>query len=148
MIYGLFRITQEYGFDIKKIISIFARFYLLFALGILIGAFYILPELYQAISSSRGGESIYEASMMQWLKDLFSISNSSHIKTFLFRYISNDILGSFERFKGVSNYLESPAAYVGLLSLIVIPVLFFQVYGRKKAACIILASVFLLYFFF
>ncbi|HEA69541.1 MAG TPA: hypothetical protein ENI07_22425 [Desulfobacterales bacterium] len=148
MIYGLFRITQEYGFDIKKIISIFARFYLLFALGILLGAFYILPELYQAISSSRGGESIYEASMMQWLKDLFSISNSSHIKTFLFRYISNDILGSFERFKGVSNYLESPAAYVGLISLIVIPILFFQVHGRKKAAFIILVSVCLLYFFF
>ncbi|MEW5910325.1 MAG: YfhO family protein, partial [Thermodesulfobacteriota bacterium] len=146
--YGLFRILYEKGFKFKEGIFFFLKFYGLYALGIGLGAFYILPELYQAVSSARGGESIHKFTLIQWMMDALRISDPSSIRTFLLRFFSNDILGSYERFKGVSNYLEAPAAYCGLLTLFTAPLVFFQGNRREKIAFSFLMGSCILYFLF
>jgi len=147
-LYGLFRIIYEKGLHFKEISIFFAKFYFLYGIGIGLGAFYILPELYQAMSSARGGESIHKFTLIQWIADALRLSDPMNIRTFLLRYLSNDIIGSFERFKGAGNYLEAPAAYSGLITLFAAPMVFLDKNRRHKIAFILLSCVSLLYFFF
>lgn len=147
-LYGLFRVIYEKGFQFKEASFFFAKFYFLYGLGIGLGAFYILPELYQATSSARGGESIHKFTLIQWIADALRTADPLSIRTFLLRYLSNDIIGSFERFKGAGNYLEAPAAYSGLITLFAAPIVFLGKNRRHKIAFILLLSASLLYFMF
>jgi len=147
-LYGLFRIVYENGFHLKEILIFYPKLYTLYGIGIGLGAFYILPELYQATSSARGGESIQKFALVQWILDAFKLNDPVTIRTFLFRYLSNDILGSFERFRGAGNYLEAPSSYSGLIALFITPIVFINQNSRRKIAFMLFVSAMLLYFLF
>jgi len=133
-IYGLFRIIIEHGFKPKESAVFCAKSVLLYVIGLGIGAFYLLPSVFNIVSSARGGSSLEKFSMMQHLSHVFRLSGLEDYATVLFRYFSNDLLGSYEHFRGMTNYLEAPAAYVGLITLIVIPLIFVRRTKREKVA--------------
>lgn len=149
IVYGIFRIIMESGYRGKEMTLFFIRFAFLYSLGIGIGSFFILPEAFYVASSARGGGALVDFSVMDWLLRIFSTSNTwVYAKTTAFaRFFSNDLLGSWEYFRG-HNYLESPASYIGLIGLIVIPSLFAVGKRREKAAFFFILGVCTLYFVF
>jgi len=149
IVYGMFRIIMEYGYKRKETILFFIKFAFLYTIGIGIGSFFILPEAFYVASSTRGGDALVDFSVMDWLLRLFSTSNTwIYAKTTAFsRFFSSDLLGSWLHFRG-HNYLESPASYVGLIGLIVIPSLFAVGKRREKVAFFFIVGVCILYFVF
>ncbi len=147
-LYGLFRIVHERGFQVKETLLFWSKFSFFYGIGIGVGAFYLFPELYQAVSSARGGESVHKFALAQWIKDALTVSDPLSVRTFLLRLLSNDLTGSFERFRGVANYLEAPAAYAGLISVFAAPLVFVQKGRRQKAAFSLLAVCCLSYLLF
>ncbi len=82
-------------------------------LGVGIGSVFFVPGLDYVFGSAR-------------VSDLASsgvTDNSFALKLLssLYRVFSNDALGSAESFRGWGNYLESPAFYCGVLSLLMLP---------------------------
>jgi len=60
------------------------------------------------------------------------IDNTNLGATTIFRFFSNDILGSGSNFQGWNNYLEAPLFYIGLLTLLIFPQIFIFLNNRKK----------------
>lgn len=65
------------------------------------------------------------------ISDLFTGFDA--LKTAFYRTIGTDILGISEYY-GTSNFLEAPAFYCGLLTFILLPVIYIQAKGKKKMA--------------
>lgn len=147
-IYGIFRILYSERHPIKKIPVFLFKLAVLYACGVGLGAFYILPEAYQAFSSARGGESMHQFTLARWISDVLRPSDAVSIRTFLYRYFSNDIFGSFERFKGISNYLEAPASYVGIPAILSAPLVFMGRMRKQKSAFLFLSAICMIYFIF
>ena len=149
IVYGMFRIIMEYGYKRKETILFFIKFAFLYTIGIGIGSFFILPEAFYVASSARGGGAFVDFSVVDWITRFFSTSSPwVYAKTTVFcRFFSNDLLGSWEYFRG-HNYLESPASYIGLIGLIVIPSLFTLGKSREKVAFFFILGVCILYFVF
>ena len=149
IIYGMFRIIMEYGYRKKETTLFFIRFAFLYSLGLGIYSFFLLPQAFEVASSARGGGALVDFSVMDWLPRFFSTSSTwVYAKTTAFaRFFSNDLLGSWEYFRG-HNYLESPASYIGLIGLIAIPSLFAVGKRREKVAFFFILGVCTLYFVF
>ena len=149
ILYGIFRIIMEYGYQRKETFLFFIRFAFLYSIGVGIGAFFILPEAFYVASSSRGGGALVDFSVMDWLLKIFSTYNEwIYPKTTAFsRLFSSDLIGSWSRFKG-HIYLESPASYIGLIGLIVIPSLFAVGKRREKVAFLFIVGICILYYVF
>lgn len=148
IIYGMFRIIMEYGYRSKETALFFVRLAFLYIIGVGIGSFFILPDAFYVASSARIGGALVDFSAMDWLPRLLSTSYIWDYATTFYRFFSNDILGSWEYFKGWGSYLESPASYVGLIGLIVIPSLFAVGKRREKVAFFFILGVCTLYFVF
>lgn len=54
------------------------------------------------------------------------------LKTAFFRTIGTDIVGINEEYKGYSNILEGPAFYCGLIVIVMIPIIWKVLKGRKR----------------
>ena len=147
-IYSLFRIALEYDLKSKEIALFFIKAGFLFVIGIGISSFFILPETFHIMNSARGGGALEKFSIINHIPHFFRISSLSDYATAFFRFFSSDLLGSWQHFRGLGNYLESPADYVGLISLIVIPFLFVRGTRREKIAFSLLVVTCIIYFVF
>ncbi|RTZ97681.1 MAG: hypothetical protein DSY90_06615 [Deltaproteobacteria bacterium] len=149
-LYGLFRLIMISGFRFKTGGPFFIRFAFLYLLGVGLGAFYFIPDARYVSTSSRGGGALADFSVMGWVTKIFGISSTwAYAKTTTFsRFFSNDLLGSWERFRG-HNYFEVPASYIGLIGLVVLPCLFIAAKNKaQKRAFFFVIGICILYFIF
>ncbi|MBK8442823.1 MAG: YfhO family protein [Sphingobacteriales bacterium] len=61
----------------------------------------------------------------------YFLESPSHYVTIILRFFSNDILGNGSDYSGWRNYLEAPAFYCGMLTLLLVPQLFYNQPRRK-----------------
>jgi len=148
MIYIPFRCMLDGHPVVFPIVKNYVFFAILFIVGVGISAFYLLPNADIIWQSARGGNSAGKMAQLSLLHQVFSFSKIEDWWTILFRYLSSDILGSFQLYKGEGSYLEDPAAYIGLASLAVIPGVFWIRPLHKKIAVFGLLTVCFLYFLF
>ncbi len=138
-IYAIFRVLEEGGWSFKKVCVLFVKLAGLGTLGLLIVAPFVANDLLRVIESPRvGGESGYYNKLMS--TQAFSFGNYLHNITAILRFFSNDILGTGSDYKGWYNYLEAPAFYCGLSTLLLFPQIFISLNNKKK----ILYSIFLI----
>ena len=127
------------------------------ALGVLMSTFMLVSTIDQVINSPRGtGESAFFAQLMA--NSPWAIIESKEFLTGLGRLFSNDFFfgAQFEvlngqnkmAYKGWNNYLEAPAFYCGLSTLILLPQLLFHLDRRKKIIYITGLVLVLIPFFF
>jgi uncharacterized membrane protein YfhO len=111
------------------------------ALGVLMSTFMLISTIDQVINSPRGsGESAFFTQLMA--NTPWALIEGREFITALGRLFSNDFFfgAQFEvingqnkmAYKGWNNYLEAPAFYCGLSTLILLPQLLFHLDKRKK----------------
>jgi len=61
-----------------------------------------------------------------------AVDYASQSATIILRLFSNDIMGNGSAFKGWNNYLEAPAFYIGIITLLLIPQLFIFLDKKQK----------------
>jgi len=74
------------------------------------------------------------------------LTTADSLKTAFFRTIGTDLL-NINEFCGTGNFLEAPAFYCGVLTLLILPVLFVQAKGKRRIAYSIGITGMLLYIF-
>jgi len=147
-IYIPFRCIFDGQRRLRSVIKCYFFFAIFFVMGIGISAFFLLPNVDIILQSARSDHSVGDMARLSFFSNLFSFPSIADWRMILFRYLSSDILGSFQHYKGVGSYLESPAAYIGLASFAVIPGVIWIRPFHKKMALLGLLVVCLLYFLF
>ena len=149
-LYALFRLIMTSKGGIWKMSAFYTKFGMLYILGVGMGAFFFLPDAYYVSTSARGGGALTHFSILDWITKIFNTSSPwIYARTTVFsRFFSNDLLGSWEHFRG-HNYLEVPASYIGLIGLIIIPTLFVGNKNKaEKRAFMFVLGVCAIYFIF
>ncbi len=143
-VYSTMRMVDVYGTDLKKY---FLTYFLMLAMGIIgvsMSAVMLVSSVDQILNSSRvSGEAAFFETLSS--KSMFALGEQKHNLTALARLFSNDLIGDggfnpqnkAMHFTGWSNYLEAPALYSGLFTLILIPQAIALSRGRKRILFII-----------
>lgn len=122
--YVLVRLTEQ-GLEPRQAIRQVGTLVGLGLLGVLISALWFLPTVMMVVDAPRvTGDSNLAGRLMAW--PLWQLEQASHYWTAVYRLFSNDLLGVGSAFAGWRNYLEAPAFYAGLLSLLLLPQVFAQ----------------------
>ena len=143
-IYAFFRYLsmQEFNFkDFFKFVFSALRYYIL---GIGLSAMISIPQFFVLLNSPRVSNSTNKI-------PLFSFDTLGYYVTCVFRFLSNDSLGSGNNFIGVTNYYEAPTLYCGILSVLLLPQIFkfLKLKNRKIVlSLLLLLTVFLSFPFF
>jgi Bacterial membrane protein YfhO len=132
--YALFRYTYEFGFSWKGYGELLGKLALLYCLGVLLGAFHILPNLELHLESARGSEAVASAAQGSVLAGVFHVSSPWDLLTFFLRWFAPDMTGTVNHYRGVLNAIEAPNVYIGILSLLVLPQVFVGETRRRRAA--------------
>jgi uncharacterized membrane protein YfhO len=133
ILYVIIRYIEEKNWNTGKFLLFVLKLSGMTILGMLINSIIIVSGILQMLESPRvSGEAGYYNVLKS--TPLFSLGDKLHNLTAIFRLFSNDTLGTGSNFKGWYNYLEAPAFYCGLISLILIPQLF---HSLKKKQLII-----------
>lgn len=102
-------------------------------LGIGMGFLIFYSQILLLLNSPRGsGDVAYTNTLSS--QPILQVSDSIELFTSYLRWFSNDILGYAASFKGWQNYMEAPAFYVGLGTLLLLPQLFVFSNKRQKIA--------------
>ncbi len=110
----------------------------LLLLGIGLAGVLFLPQVYAIGQSPR---------MTGGILPSLSFADSNEYYTILMRFLSNGLLGvSNNMYKGFQNYYESPFLYTSILTIFLIPQLFFISFRRKRYIWISALVIFLLLF--
>jgi len=150
-IYGVFLLTyalmrffeEEKSPSFKKLLFLFGKMAGFAALGLLISAVFLVPDIIQLIESPRGsGVSSYTNKLQS--TSVFHLIDSVQFKTMISRLFSNDLMGSGTDFTGWNNYLEAPILYCGLLSLILVPLGFFLFDKKRKIIYLLFLAIWIL----
>jgi len=159
-IYTIFRFLLIHeDFQIKKLIFIFGRIFILSTIGVLLSGFFSSQTLYELINGPRvSGESGLFKTLSS--APLFALENDitrsasnygvpfSHLKTIILRFFSNDILGSGVDYRGWTNYMEAPMTYIGLVTLLLIPQVFQFLSKKQKIIYAVFIAFWLLLYIF
>ncbi|MBI3300089.1 MAG: YfhO family protein [Elusimicrobia bacterium] len=145
--YGAARFADENGGGLRAGLAFLARCAGWAALGALMSGFSLLDALFQLADSPRVGGG---ASLVRALASTppLRLEGAEHYVTALLRLYSSDLLGAGSAFTGWKNYLEAPAFYCGLSSLLLAPQAFCAMSARQRrvygvlAACAALPAVF------
>ena len=141
--YILFRVLGEHTFDFKKISLLTLKVAGLGIVGLLLSAFFLVPNVIQMLESPRvSGESAFFDKLMS--ASIFSFESKIHYVTAMMRLFSNDTMGVGSNYKGWYNYLEAPLFYCGLINLLLVPQLFGFLSKRKKIVFISFIALFIL----
>lgn len=142
--YLIFRLVEEWDndkitFRVKQILTF---------IGIIICALFFslfswINNISVQLKSERFVNGIEKVSSFG-ISDLFT--GFDVLKTAFYRTIGTDILGISEYY-GTNNFLEAPAFYCGLLTFILLPVIYIQAKGKKKVAYSIGLAGVILYIF-
>jgi len=138
--YSMFRYADEYKFEIKGLLLLYVKLGYLTLLGISMVFIFMFNDLQRMLQSPRvGGEAGYFNKLLN--TPIFTLGSFEHYITALFRLFSNDILGTGSQYKGWFNYLEAPEFYCGLITILLVPQLFFIICKQKR----IIFSIFLVF---
>lgn len=141
-LYAIFRFIELYGTRFKHLLVFYAKLILAYIVGICLSAVIFLPSIYVVLSSPRVGNSNSLT--------IFKLASIQEYLTFIFRALSNDILGK-TNFTGYWNYYEAPVIYTGLISILLLPLFF--IYAEKRLKIIYgiflgIISIFIIFPFF
>lgn len=117
---------------------------LLYLFGVLISSVLLLPTIYALLTNSRVNGDFLST-------NIFSFDQAIIYVTSFFRFFSNDMLSYENYFVGWANYYESPMLYCGLITLILVPYILFNLKNKKNAwnsILLVVLFVFLLFPFF
>jgi uncharacterized membrane protein YfhO len=137
--YSTLRLVEINGKDVMKFIPIYLLMLGCGVLGVLMSFGLLVSSVDQIVNSPRvAGESAFFASLSA--KSPFALVDGGQGATAIARLFANDLLGdaSFNsktgalNFSGWSNYLEAPALYSGLFTLLLIPQAIALSSGRKR----------------
>jgi hypothetical protein len=134
--YAAFRGFQQPGYNIKKLGLLYGKMILLGAIGLLLCAPLMLETLMFMLESPRGsGENSYFQKLIS--QPMFHITEKEQFGAFMMRFFSSDMLGSGSNFsingivtngqfeqKNWGNFLEAPASYCGILSMVLMSQVF------------------------
>lgn len=101
------------------------------ALGVGLGAFITLPNLYALLNSPRGSGTTSLVARLS-SSPVFGLQSSLHYVTAALRPLANDALGTADSYRGWGNYLEAPLTYCGLLCVILLPQVFVESSRRQR----------------
>jgi hypothetical protein len=134
-IYAIFRFVAEKGWDAKSFAGLFSELILLGLLGIALSSFFLFGNILQMLESPRGsGNTGYFKVLSS--APIFAFGDGIHNITAVTRFFSDDLLGTGSNFKGWNHhYLEAPMFYCGLITLLLFPLVFQFLDGKKKILC-------------
>ena len=123
IIYIILRLALMNILNWKTVFNAIPKFLGPGILGIFLAAPFLGSMVYKFLYSPRvGGEVSYTSNLMS--KSIFEMESPLHYVTAIYRFFSNDILGTGDGFKGWNNYLEAPIFYCGIISLLLLPQVF------------------------
>jgi uncharacterized membrane protein YfhO len=149
-IYSTMRMIDEYGSDIKKYFPTYFLMLGLGVVGVLMGMVMLVSSVDQMLNSARvSGEASFFSTLSS--KSPLSLAEQKHNLTAIARLFANDLVGdanfhavntaqgnmNVNNFTGWYNYLEAPALYSGLFTLLLIPQAIALSSGRKRMLYII-----------
>jgi uncharacterized membrane protein YfhO len=114
---------------------------ILFFIGILLSAVFVLPQVFNMLQTARFAQTMGGIDILHFVLDLFSSDNMQKYISEFYRFFSPDILGKFYYYSGWGNYLEGPLFYCGLMVLLLIPQLIFLVERKKTKRLFAIALV-------
>jgi uncharacterized membrane protein YfhO len=130
ILYMIFRIAYEHKDSITDIIKLTGKMIGLAVIGLLMNMVNISSTFLKMFNSPRvSGNASYSEILSEGGQ---IIEQGNFASTSLLRFFSNDILGSGSQFQGWNNYLEAPVFYIGLLTLLVFPQIFFFLKKRER----------------
>jgi uncharacterized membrane protein YfhO len=123
--------------DTFKPIKNFGTLLLVAIVGLLISSYFIYINMYGVLMSPRGAGIVNNFNDLK-LESKFQLIPSNLLQTTLIRLFSNNLNGVADNFKGWNNYMEAPALYIGIFSLLLFPQLFFL--ANKERRNVFIAS--------
>jgi uncharacterized membrane protein YfhO len=112
-------------------IRICVQLFVVASIGVGLAAVIWLDNLAAMFNSPRGsGIASYAGKLSS--SPIFGFEKPLHYFTAVLRQFSNDIVGGGDNFRGWQNYLEAPAAYCGLLCLVMLPQVFVGADRRRR----------------
>jgi len=130
IIYFVFRYIDEKEWDTLEFIKLSLQIAGLVMLGLAMNLVNSVNEILTIINSPRvSGHSTY---FSQLASDTAQSSHFLERVTVILRTFSTDIMGNGSNFKGWYNYLEAPAFYCGLSTLIIFPQIFSFLPRKQK----------------
>ena len=153
--YSTLRLIEKNGTDLKKYLPVYLTMLLCGVIGVLMSSVLLISTLDQMVNSPRvSGESAFFSSLSA--KSPFSLVDKVQGATIIARLFGNDLLGNGAfnpqngtlNFSGWNNFLEAPALYSGLFSLLLFPQAIALSTGKKRILYLVgLLLVFLPLFF-
>ena len=139
LVYSTFRLIDEYGWQPKKFLFNYFQMAVWGALGVLMSSVLLFSTIDQMMNSPRvaGDSANFEKLLSRFP---FAFEDVKHNFTVIARLFSNDLLGNADvnadtrvlNFTGWYNYLEAPALYSGLFTLLLIPQAISLSSGKKR----------------
>lgn len=144
--YVLFRcinINRSMSYAVK----VYFKLSLLFLSGIILWSYYLLPDLYNYMASSRVQEAYRDVSLFSSFKSFLWSFDMDFMLATILRTLSPDMLYSWTFYAGPKNYFEASTCFVGIFSFLVfLCALFMRV--KKYQMLWIFPAIFLLLIFF
>lgn len=101
-------------------------------IGVGLAAVIWVGSLHCILNTPRGSGTIPNFAFATPPANIFHLESLSYYLTAALRPFSNDILGSGDQFHGWENYFEAPAAYCGLITLLIWPQVFLVAKKRER----------------
>jgi uncharacterized membrane protein YfhO len=147
LLYTLFRFSNENRWDSKQFFRFTFKLSALGLLGLAISSFFLVGDALLVLQSPRiGGQVSYTGSLSA--SPIFFLEKPLHYSTVIMRLFSNDLLGAGSAYQGWYTYLEAPAFYCGLVTLLLLPQIFPHLNKRKKIRYALFLSFWLLLIIF
>ncbi len=141
--YALLRLFYTESFTVRNVGALFLKMAGLGIIGMLLSGPFLLENMAQVLESPRGSgvnsfAHILAATPLSFTMNKFLLGAS------IMRWFSNDILGPGSHYNGAWNYLETPAFYIGLPCLLLMPQVFSFLKTRLKIVFIIFIIIWVL----
>jgi hypothetical protein len=131
--YLALRLVAERGWSTSRALALALRAGAAGTLGIGLSAVFLGRNVLLLLQSPRvAGHSSYAAGLSA--APIGAIADGAQLATALLRLLSSNLLGIGSQFQGVMNYLEAPAFYCGLVTLLLLPQAFALAERRMKIA--------------
>ena len=129
--YGTIRMIDFYGWNWKALLGGYKRLAICGIIALLFSIPFIGGEWHRFRYSPRvSGDVSYSDELAE--RSVLHTSNQEHMLTAFFRMISNDGVGAGDDFKGWKNYLEAPAFYMGLITILLVLQFFALATPRRR----------------
>ena len=138
-VYSTLRLVEKHGNNFKKYLWVYFTMLICGVVGVLMSSVLLISTLDQMVNSPRvSGESAFFSSLSS--KSPFDLVDKVQGATIIARLFGNDLLGNGAfnpqngalNFSGWYNFLEAPALYSGLFSLLLFPQAIALSRGKKR----------------